>query len=522
MKKTFKKYLNIILLLFFTFGALGNLLSGDKIKIHLQQPPPNSIGVKDLWKLDIRNTSRENINIYLTGSVTESKKGAIVSGKSKVLTVSPGTKKYDYNDFKSGEVNWKDKSIQEIILRTGNVPEGEYTICVTAFYENNETADAENCIEQTVQQAGNITLVSPTDGAELDLKIPVIFTWTPLPKGSTYSLRITEIKGSQSPEAAIKDTRPVFNKDGIRTSDYQYGLADPKLEAGKKYAWQVGSGDSKSEVFTVIITNIVPDTLAKYLTGGIWENLWDPIICERQGVILQAAQTTSGPNLYRMVADFTSILYYENSGFFDSPYYNLHHSSISYEHIPFSEATDLYCNKDGVRISREPSGIYKITESHTGNGGIADLPDAPPVHNFHTFAVLWNTFNNEVQDDIEVGCDCGELPEGWESGWGSEWPGEIIEITILPFPHFYFPHRVVISPEVIHKGNNVKLKIVDGNQVNDLKNMGMVLSDENQPNLVKCECGKNIWANNKEQSEKICDYLKALYLKVKEKGNRTK
>jgi hypothetical protein len=205
------------IVLFLISIVITNLQAGDKINIRLHQPPPNQLGVKDLWKLDITNTTRENVNIYLTGTVSESMKGLIVSGKSKVLSVGPGTKTYTYDDFKSGEVNWKDRSIQEIILRTGNVPEGDYTICASAFYENNEIADQESCIEQSIKQMGSVTLISPGDGSELDMKQPVLFNWTPIvpkPSGTvTYRLKVWQLMQGQNGTQAMRSNQPIFSKD---------------------------------------------------------------------------------------------------------------------------------------------------------------------------------------------------------------------------------------------------------------------------------------------------------------------
>ncbi|MBE2216906.1 MAG: hypothetical protein IAE90_01805 [Ignavibacteria bacterium] len=97
---------------------------------------------------------------------------------------------------------------------------------------------------------GSISLISPEDGAEIDPKQPIVFTWTPLPKGGPYSIKIVEIKGDQSPDVAIKENRPILDKEGVKVNTYQYGLTDPKLVAGKKYAWQVTSGEVESEAWT--------------------------------------------------------------------------------------------------------------------------------------------------------------------------------------------------------------------------------------------------------------------------------
>jgi len=256
MKKHSPIFLAILsLILLFSLDNLSS--AGDKIRIHLQQPPPNQLGVKDLWKLDITNLTKENIRIYLTGTATESKKGLVVSGKSKTFSTTPGTKTYTYEDFKSGEVDWKDKSVQESILRTGNVPEGDYTICVTALYENGDVADQESCIDQSVKQQGQITLISPEDAAEIDPEIPLVFAWTPLQGASSYELTIVEILSGQSPDDAMrKNSGHATEKLDLRTTTYQYGLADTKLETGKKYAWSVRVGDSQSDVWTFSVGGV--------------------------------------------------------------------------------------------------------------------------------------------------------------------------------------------------------------------------------------------------------------------------
>lgn len=265
------KTLAILSLVFLT---VCNLQAQNQVRIRLHQPPPNQLGIKDLWKLDITKT-RDHVNIYLTGTATESKTGLIVSGKSKVFSVSPGTNTYSYEDFKRGEVNWIDKSIQEVILRTGSVPEGEYTICVTAFGETGEVLGIENCISQTVviTSQAQLILVSPEDGAELSEANPT-FIWQIMgvrQKDATYDLKIVEVRSGQTPEGAIKTNTAVVEKHDLKESEFRYSESNPKLENGKRYAWEVKSGNIESEVgkFTLIIDTLIEkENFPTILTGG--------------------------------------------------------------------------------------------------------------------------------------------------------------------------------------------------------------------------------------------------------------
>lgn len=237
---------------FMLLTAISSLQAGDKIKIILQQPLPNMLSVGDMWNLELTNTTNTEMKIYLTGIATEEKDGLIIEGKSKVFTIKPGRNTYKYNDFSGAEVKYNNGKYKEIILRTGNAPEGSYTICVTAFDESGTEVGRENCITQIVQQLGSITLLTPGEGEEIDPKIPINFTWTPLPGAKEYKLRIVELKGDQSPEVAFRTNQPIFEKE-LRTTSYQ---GDPvhgvDVKPGMKLAWQVTSGNTQSEISTVI------------------------------------------------------------------------------------------------------------------------------------------------------------------------------------------------------------------------------------------------------------------------------
>jgi hypothetical protein len=245
-----KTIYKVFIILFLTAAWITNSNAQNQtIRIQLTRPPPNMLGVGDMWNMELNNTTDKDMKIYLTGTATEEKDGLIIEGKSKVFTLKPGRSNFKYNDFSNAEVKYNNGKYKEIILRTGNAPEGSYTICVTAFDEQGAEVGRENCILQTVQQMGSISLLMPADGEEVDPEQPLLFTWTPLPKGGPYSIKIVELKGDQSPEASMKESRPILDKEGLKTSNYQYGITDPKLEDGKKYVWWVIGGSVTSEAW---------------------------------------------------------------------------------------------------------------------------------------------------------------------------------------------------------------------------------------------------------------------------------
>ena len=265
MLRSFKT-LTVIFMLF----AAVTSLHASKVQIILHSPPPNMLGVGDMWNLTLENTTKSDLKIYVTGTATEEKDGLIIEGKSKVFTIKPGRTNYTYNDFSGAEVKYNNGKYKEIILRTGNAPEGSYTICVTAFEESGEIAGMENCIMQTVQQLGSISLISPEDGAEINPDQPLIFSWTPLQGAKDYSLKIVELKGDQSPDLAMKNNLSFLEIKNLQTNSYLYPVSEKKFEKGKQYAWQVKSLNVESEILPMFI-----------IWGGETINLsLTPLICD--------------------------------------------------------------------------------------------------------------------------------------------------------------------------------------------------------------------------------------------------
>lgn len=252
------KLLSIIFFLMLIGAVNNSFAQQEKLDITLVQPPPNQLSTKDMWKMTLNNKSGNDMKIYITGTATEEKDGLIVEGKSKVFTIKPGKTSYKYNDFTGAEIKYNKSKYKEIMLRTGNAPEGSYTICVTAFDENGTEVGRENCIMQTVKQMGSLTLLTPGDGDEIDLNQPVMFTWTPLssPLKEGYSFKIAEVKEGKSPEEAL-NIWPWYDKqcppNCIFENKFVLPLGEKKFETGKKYAWQVTNGEIRSEVSTFSI-----------------------------------------------------------------------------------------------------------------------------------------------------------------------------------------------------------------------------------------------------------------------------
>ena len=239
-----KKFLLSLILVFTAFP----LQAQNQVISKLKQPPPNKFGISDLWSIELNNTTRKDLKGYIVGSVSEDVNGQIVEGKTKSFTIKGGKHTYTQKDFTDADVNFYKNNYKESLLKTGGFPDGDYTICITVYNEFDEVIGIENCIQHSVRQTGNISLLTPADGEELGLEQPIIFSWTPLPNSNNYSLKIAELIGNQSPETALQQNPPFFVKENLSATQFQYPLTERKFQSEKSYAWIISSNGIFSDV----------------------------------------------------------------------------------------------------------------------------------------------------------------------------------------------------------------------------------------------------------------------------------
>jgi hypothetical protein len=89
------------------------------------------------------------------------------------------------------------------------------------------------------------TLVYPGNGDTIQALFPV-FNWTvayPLTagKGGGYRVRLVEVLGNQTPEAAIQANPDWFSQNNIPQNVLAYPVSAPLLRQNKRYAWQVSA-----------------------------------------------------------------------------------------------------------------------------------------------------------------------------------------------------------------------------------------------------------------------------------------
>lgn len=238
--------------MFFILTALVFLSLFDANRIEAQvtvkliPPMPNQLKADDLWKVEVINTSPSRLPLVINAELKEKTQGIIADAEISGIILSPGSKRFTYNDFNRAKLNIRNPKLQEAFSRRESALPGDYTICV--IVKNNEGEEfARDCIEHTIeaptQEMISPTLLLPENGAIFEMRQPVIFSWM-LPslkagRDVTYKLKIGEIMGNQSAAQAMSSNPAFYEKDNIRATIFNYPASARKFEAGKSYACQI-------------------------------------------------------------------------------------------------------------------------------------------------------------------------------------------------------------------------------------------------------------------------------------------
>lgn len=140
--------------------------------------------------------------------------------------------------------------------KTQTLPEGYYTFCVTAYaFSIQQPTQVSNssCSMGWITLSDPPKILFPTCGSSANVTTPqqVIFKWNNMSAGVPgiignieYELSLYEMRSPEhpNPDEIVASLKPIFTTTTDFTT-YNYGIADPPLEVGMKYAWRVQAKD---------------------------------------------------------------------------------------------------------------------------------------------------------------------------------------------------------------------------------------------------------------------------------------
>ncbi|TRZ71322.1 MAG: hypothetical protein D4R97_06880 [Bacteroidetes bacterium] len=271
----------------------------NDITVSLSVAPPYTPKIFDYFSqqnktmLTVKNNTGRTIDAYMQVSVTDN--AAITAssdpGFRRKLTLEP------YGIFRMNQTNYDQiintdhiiyKGITKQQVAEGNIPEGEYSICISAFDAKNYLISGEDlgCFSFTIKAVEPPVAIRPECGTNIKEMTPqnVLFSWT-IPAGAPaitdYTVKIIEVYPSDKNlvEAMMSPSHQVFFEKKMNANSCLLGPADPALITGKRYAFAVIASDP-NKVITFNNNGLSDVCDFTYGGGGIGE-----IIPDKTGLV---------------------------------------------------------------------------------------------------------------------------------------------------------------------------------------------------------------------------------------------
>jgi len=282
-------------LLLIVVFLISSVIIPAQVIVTLEKPPLNQLKSEHIWKLQLNNTTQDIIKAILVGTISKSDEGKIFEATSSNIEIKPGMKRIKLADLGNIKVLYGNKKYEEMLIRTGSVPEGEYEICVSVLNAEDKNELGQGCITQNIQQINPPELIAPENNKTItETKTTnLVFQWlppTPLPISNNYSytFKLVEVLANQTPEDAIHNNLTLFEKEGISATNFKYPSSAPKLRSGNTYGWQISVKDKDGKlicppsiagaVVVVLFTDDYEDELSLKLKNPIGVNTKEAIV----------------------------------------------------------------------------------------------------------------------------------------------------------------------------------------------------------------------------------------------------
>ncbi|HZV12663.1 MAG TPA: carboxypeptidase regulatory-like domain-containing protein, partial [Candidatus Kapabacteria bacterium] len=253
--------------------------------------------------LNYSGRTLQNFRFYV--QITRADQSELLSTQSDMMTMPPGPTVQTYNS--TSVIQWNnakfDPSMRDQIIRTGILPEGTYTLCVTVQSPSGmELTKA--CSQFTISlPAQPPQLVSPANDDTVTISIPT-FTWTPVisksrMEGVQYHLVIKEFLPHQDRVHAMQANVVVYDGTNPMTSLVYPSSATPLVD-GKEYIWQVQAVNSEGA-----------PAAANNGYSEVWRFVYHYSGMKYKITNVNKENTTSNLTIFNMMATVQGTLLYE-------------------------------------------------------------------------------------------------------------------------------------------------------------------------------------------------------------------
>lgn len=229
------------------------LQARTQLMVNLQLPPVGLILKSQLWNMALINSSGQTMTLRVEMMLTDvTNNVSVITGSSSQFDLPNGTRQMQVNDF--GAIVYQVISPNYNVDNSPNgfLPVGNFNVCFSyvRVFHTSEEVIAEECETAAIEPLSPPMLVFPEDEAEIESPRPV-FNWIPpapsnLFSSLSYSLKLVEVMGTQTPADAIQQNVPIYTEQNISQPSMPYPAGLPALDTGKLYAWQIAANNNGS------------------------------------------------------------------------------------------------------------------------------------------------------------------------------------------------------------------------------------------------------------------------------------
>lgn len=225
-------------------------------------PPGTRFTLDDLWQITLVQHAVAPNETWLSVSLSvydEHSSRILTSttkkfqfGKSSVININ----KTNLTNYEPLKTTYYQRNFKNELAKQGGVfPTGNYKVEVVCNYEGAGFSEPLGKYAYNINAAlvMPIQLVSVFNNDTIEDEYPM-FNWTPpypLPEGNvTYEILVTEIEPLETPLAAIQRNQPMIRNERVNQNAMVYTTMEPKLIAGKEYAWQVNVYTERGDFYS--------------------------------------------------------------------------------------------------------------------------------------------------------------------------------------------------------------------------------------------------------------------------------
>ena len=224
--------------LFFLYWFLLGIYLNQNIEVNLTVDPNPSPYISD-WEtnpgianLTIQSFDPQELQLTLEAELTEAGLGIIAQAQSQQIMVLPN----DFIDVNCASLLVNESvqyntDLEQQIMTTGRIPEGDYQLCIHVFEEPGHQLIETVCQPFFIQQLEPVALIYPVNET-VEYEEFTHFQWQPA--GTTepvqYMIMVSSVFENQTPEEAIQQNVPLvedFTQESNFPIDWSLLDVDP-------------------------------------------------------------------------------------------------------------------------------------------------------------------------------------------------------------------------------------------------------------------------------------------------------